>query len=59
MGLEIWRILLDSSFYILIGVTLAGILKTFLNPSTVLRHLGQDRFGSVFKAALLGVPLPL
>lgn len=56
---EIWHILLDSSFYILLGITIAGLLRVILNPNTVLKHLGRGRYSSVAKAALLGVPLPL
>lgn len=56
---EIWHILLDSSVYILIGITIAGLLRVILNPNTVLNHLGRGRYSSVVKAALLGVPLPL
>jgi uncharacterized membrane protein YraQ (UPF0718 family) len=59
LAFEIWHILLDSSFYILLGITIAGILKVFLNPNSVLQHLGRGRFSSVAKAAFLGVPLPL
>ncbi len=54
-----WHILTDSAFYILLGISIAGLLRVILNPNTVLRHLGQGRYSSVFKAALLGVPLPL
>ncbi len=56
---EIWQILLDSSFYILMGITIAGLLRVVLNPNTVLKHLGRGRYSSVVKAALFGVPLPL
>lgn len=59
IALETWRILLDSSLYILIGILIAGLLKVFLNPNTILHHLGRGRFMSVLKASLLGVPLPL
>jgi uncharacterized membrane protein YraQ (UPF0718 family) len=37
----------------------SGLLRVFLNPSTIARHLGRGRFASVFKAALIGVPIPL
>lgn len=57
--LEIWQVLLDSSVYILMGITIAGMLRVILNPTTVLNHLGRGRYSSVVKAALLGVPLPL
>jgi hypothetical protein len=56
---ESWHILLDSSFYILMGITIAGLLRVVLNPKTVLNHLGRGRYSSVVKAAILGVPLPL
>ena len=56
---ESWSLLLDSSVYILFGILIAGLLKVFLNPETVARHLGSGRFSSVIKAALIGVPLPL
>ncbi len=54
-----WDILLDSSFYVLLGILVAGVLKVILNPTTIYNHLGQGRFSSVIKAAFLGVPLPL
>lgn len=57
--LESWRILKEASVYMLFGILVAGILRVFLSTDTVLRHLGQGRFSSVFKAALLGIPLPL
>lgn len=56
---ESWSLLLDSSVYMLLGILIAGLLKVFLDPSTVARHLGPGRFTSVIKAALIGVPLPL
>ena len=56
---ESWRLLQDASVYMLFGMLMGGMLKVFLNPSTVSKHLGHGRFFSVFKAALLGVPVPL
>ena len=55
----IWDILLDSSFYILVGIVIAGLLKVVLSPAMIFNHLGKGRFASVFKAASFGVPLPL
>ncbi len=57
--MEIWHILLDSSFYMLVGIFIAGLLNIFLSTSFIIRHLGRGRFSSVFKAAFFGVPLPL
>ncbi len=56
---ESWHLLVDSSVYMLFGILVGGLLKVFLSPAYVARHLGQGRIASVFKAALLGVPLPL
>jgi uncharacterized membrane protein YraQ (UPF0718 family) len=57
--LAIWHILLDASVYILLGLAIAGLIRVFLNPDSVARHLGSGRFAPVFKAALVGIPLPL
>jgi uncharacterized membrane protein YraQ (UPF0718 family) len=53
------HIFLDAAIYILFGLFIAGLIRAFLNPSAVARHLGTGRFASVFKASLLGVPVPL
>lgn len=54
-----WQFLLDAGVYILFGILVAGLLKTFLDPATVARHLGHGRFLPVIKAALFGIPIPL
>jgi uncharacterized membrane protein YraQ (UPF0718 family) len=54
-----WQLLLESSIYILFGLLVSGLLRTFLHPHSVVRHLGNGRFSSVFKASLLGIPIPL
>ncbi|MEJ5359354.1 MAG: SO_0444 family Cu/Zn efflux transporter [Desulfobacterales bacterium] len=53
------RIFIDSSPYVLFGLLLSGLLHTFLDARTVVRHLGSGRVSSVVKAAALGIPLPL
>jgi uncharacterized membrane protein YraQ (UPF0718 family) len=54
-----WQLLLDSSAYVLFGILVGGLLKVFLSPSYVARHLGEGKITSVVKAALLGIPIPL
>lgn len=54
-----WHLLEESSLYILLGLLVAGLLKIFLSPNYVATHLGRGKIKSVFKAALLGVPIPL
>ncbi len=56
---ESWRILEDSSVYVLFGLLVAGMLKVFMSPGAIARHLGKGRFAPVIKAAMLGIPLPL
>jgi uncharacterized membrane protein YraQ (UPF0718 family) len=53
------HLLLDASVYILFGLVVAGLIRVFLNPATVGRHLGAGRITSVFKASLVGIPVPL
>lgn len=54
-----WDLLLDAAPYIIFGIFMGGLLKAFLSPDFVARHLGRGRFAPVFKAALFGIPLPL
>ena len=54
-----WHIMLDASAFVLFGLVVAGLIRVFLSADTVDRHLGRGRFKPVFKAALLGIPLPL
>jgi len=56
---EAWHLLLESSIYVLFGLLVSGLLRVFLNPEIVARQLGRGKFSSVFKAAFLGIPLPL
>ena len=56
---ETWHLFLESSLYIIFGLVISGLLRTFLNPSSVAHHLGHGRILSVIKASLLGIPIPL
>jgi len=56
---QAWSLLLESSVYILFGLLISGLLHMFLSPSSVARHFSKGRFRSVFKASLLGIPIPL
>jgi uncharacterized membrane protein YraQ (UPF0718 family) len=57
--IESWNLFLDSSVYMLFGILIAGLLRVFLSPGMVVRHLGGGRFVSVIKSSLLGIPIPL
>ena len=58
-SLASWDLLQQASIYILFGLLVGGLLKVFLSPAYVASHLGSGSFSSVFKAALLGIPIPL
>jgi len=53
------EILLDSGPYLLFGLLLAGAIHVGYPAEKIVRHLGRRSLGSVVKAALVGVPLPL
>lgn len=54
-----WAMLLHAAPWLLFGFTCAGLIHLLLPAETVARHLGRPGWGSVLKASLLGVPLPL
>jgi uncharacterized membrane protein YraQ (UPF0718 family) len=54
-----WHVFLDSSPFIIFGFLVAGLLKAFLPDDMVSKHLGKGKSASVFKSALIGIPLPL
>jgi len=49
----------DMAPYLLFGFMVAGILHVFVSLNYVAKHLGKNSFGSVIKAVILGIPLPL
>lgn len=54
-----WDVLVDAGPYVLFGFFVAGLLKAFVPDKFMAKHLGGKSFGSVVKAAVVGVPLPL
>lgn len=59
IGLEMWRILLDSAPYIMLGIVAAGFIKIYINQEFIVKHLNRGKYLSVIKASFFGVPLPL
>ncbi len=49
----------EMSPYLLFGFFFAGILHVFVSLDAVAKHLGKSSFGSVVKAVIFGIPLPL
>jgi uncharacterized membrane protein YraQ (UPF0718 family) len=56
---ECWLVLLDLSSWLIIGMAVAGILHVILPERFIRRHLGSRSVGSLVKAAVVGVPMPL
>ena len=54
-----WLVMLEMAPYLLLGFALAGLMSIWISPAWTERHLGGRGVGPVFKATLLGVPLPL
>jgi len=57
--LEMWNLLVQMAPYLLFGFTIAGVLKVLLPEEMLVKHLAGKSWTSVFKAAMVGVPLPL
>ena len=52
--------LLDAfAIYVIVGLFFAGILKQIIPDDFVTKHLGKDSTGSVVKATVFGIPLPV
>ena len=47
------------SFYILLGLLIAGILKQIIPDNFIQKHLSKNSFISVIKATIFGIPLPV
>lgn len=56
---EIGLIFYESSVFVLLGFTLAGILHEFVPISAVAKRLGTSNIRSIIWATILGAPLPL
>lgn len=53
------RVFREAALYILFGLTIAGIMRLYLQPESVAHYFHRGRFRSVLYAALLGIPIPL
>ena len=55
----LWTYLLASAPYLLFGLFCSGLIHQFVPMEKVKKWLGKQNFSSVFRAAAVGVPLPL
>jgi len=56
---EVFDLWLAMAPYILLGMIIAGAMHIFLGEDFIREHLGKGGIGSIIKATLLGVPLPV
>ena len=56
---NIWYFSTLISFYIIIGLLVAGFLKQLIPKDFIQKHIGNNSIGSVLKIVILGIPLPL
>lgn len=56
---NIWVVLLDTAFWLLIGLLAAGLIKTYIPENALRRWVGGKGFSAISRAALFGAPLPL
>lgn len=56
---EIWLVTVAMAPYLLFGFLMAGVLSVLISKEYVRRHLGGHGWTSAFKAALVGVPMPI
>ncbi len=56
---ECWKLFAASAPFVIFGLFVAGIIRAFLSPGFISRHLGENSIVSVMKSAFMGVPLPV
>lgn len=59
IGTEFLALWLDAAFWLVLGLIVAGLLRSFLNSNNIGRHLQGKGLWPAIKAALLGTPIPL
>lgn len=56
---ETWWLTSEMAPYLVLGFSIAGLLRVFFTEDWVRRHLGQKGIYQIFKAVVIGIPLPL
>ncbi|MFA7626124.1 MAG: SO_0444 family Cu/Zn efflux transporter [Candidatus Kapaibacterium sp.] len=56
---EIISMFIEMAPYIILGLIFVALLNFFVSKDLISKHIGQNNFLSLFKAAIFGVPLPL
>ncbi len=56
---ETYKVLLESSFFMVLGLFMAGLIRCFLKPEFITKYFGAGRIKSIIYASFIGVPIPL
>jgi len=56
---NLYAIFAASAPWLLLGLLIAGIMNRFMSTELLTRHLGDNHWLSIIKAAFIGAPLPL
>lgn len=54
-----WGMLVSSALFLFFGFILAGIIRALVTPDVLKSLFGRGRFAQIFRASLIGIPLPL
>lgn len=56
---SIWSVALEAAPWLLFGLIAAGLIKAFVPQRWIVRAMGGNRLTAVFRASVVGIPLPL
>jgi len=56
---SLWKFLTLSAPYLLFGLLFAGVIHQYVSVDTIKKWFGGNKLSGVFKASMIGVPLPL
>jgi len=54
-----WDMYLEAVPWLIVGIVAAGLIHALMPSGLMMKWLGENKVGSVIRAALIGAPLPL
>jgi len=54
-----WDMYLEAAPWLIVGIVAAGLIHALMPSGLMMKWLGENKVGSVIRAALIGAPLPL
>ncbi len=55
----LWQLSLEAAPWLVVGLIIGGLFKSLIPTELLHKHLTKPGMGSIIKAAILGMPLPL